>query len=913
MKILKLSLAVCVMAFLNIYCGVALNLDYSRTTYYVSSSGSASGKGTSWDDALNTESFVDVLMKMDSVHACTFYLTKGTYVLQDSDGKLVYANLGKNVTIRGGYSPSGLSDGYSPDNKTIFMPGGSLNYTISFCVDPNAFLSLYDIYFEGRRDQASSTESTVGVTIYSNDKMESELFHVERCSFSNGCYCTVRFCSGTFNQCDFDFSMGGSLSVDGGGNMHPFNVLSSSFSGVSCLHCNSDNELRVENCNFVGYDGKLADSDVIYIGPSSTASEELDPMAVLVHNTILGGVQISGVRNWMNGNFIDGTFTVDSRVNIDSLPQCNLYVRRTASDWNLIDAESWFAPNRLSYLFDYESGVYSVKEAKDQRTKYIKLKKDAYALSEDECFLFRVPLVDKNALRKDHLGQDRYSAPCFGAYEYPFVVRKDYYVKNGGEGDGSSWKRAMGSSDFFNYFQIAPTSSTFHIAEGLYTPRQIPVGSRRGYPCFFTRRYVNLQGGYPPSPKDGDRPKPFVYHTVFSGDSKREDILDDDDKAGDLVTILNYFLPDGGEATVSGIDFRWQSNHPKCRDCAAAEVEYALAMVEKDKLDSVMVKFNFEKCSFSKCSNGIYSDVPTLNVKECSFDRIDAAGVESFSTDNLNVESCTFHNCTTGVIASYAKNMRAYNSTFLQNNQAFYFDVPSEGSLTLANNTVMDDSYVIMSSAEKSKVNMVGNIIPYPMEGKANITEASIKEFKSTNNLFLSDYLNELKPSANMTANDFTTISDFYSVVQNTMFVGGSQLPVLSYENSDFPPTIPLSSDMTQDSIDLRFPLENTPVNTDQWGNRRGARTCMGAYEFQGEYPFIPSAFTPYSPNGKNDIFMKGYEVYIYNRYGLLLCHSRNGWDGSYKGKLVEPGVYVYVVVTRVENRKGTVEVIKSK
>lgn len=912
MKILNLSLAVCAMAFLNIYCGSASDIDYSRTTYYVSSSGSASGGGSSWNDALDTKSFVNVLANMDSIHEHTFYLTKGVYKMEDdSIGQGVHFNVKKNVTIRGGYSPSGSSDGYSIDNKTILIAGDSASYLMTAHISSNKCFSVYDVCFEGKiADSSNMNASSVSVTAIPELCYDSTSFHFERCSFSQNSSFSTMYGSGTFNQCDFDFSKGGSISVYGGLD-YPFNILSCSFLGSNCLFFTADNRLRIENCTFGGDNGKPIEDDGISHTLSIARSPNADaadvPVAILAHNTILGSVSISdNIRSWLNGNFIDGALISSSHVEIDSLgPQCNVYVNRGFS-FKRLQKESTLDPKFLPYLFDYEDSVYSVEKVKGQRTKCIKLKKDACALSEYNCFLFRIPLSSELTLSKDQLGQGRYSAPCYGAYEYPFVERKDYYVKNGGDGDGSSWKRAMGSSDFFNYFQIAPASSTFHFAEGIYTPRQFALGTTNtSYPCFFTRRYVNLQGGYPPSPKNGDRPKPFVYHTVFSGDPSRDDILDDDDRVGKNVSVIEYCLSEDGEATVSGIDFRWQYNDEKLRDFAAAAVVRTLS---QDSV-GVIAKLNFEKCSFRNCTNGIFSNAQTLSVKECLFEKIRFTGVKSETKGNLSVESCTFHDCDAGVSGCYAKDMRIYNSTFLQNSLAFHIDIPEGGSLTLANNTVMD-SYRAFSSAGKSKLNMVGNIMHYPAEG--DISEASIKEFKSTNNLLLSNYLNELRPSAKLSANDFTTISDFYSVVENTMLVEDRLFPVLSYENSDFPPTIPLSLDMTQDSVDLRFPLEETPVTADQWGQRRGARTCMGAYEFQGEYPFIPSAFTPYSPNGKNDIFMKGYEVYIYNRYGLLLCHSKNGWDGFYKGKLVEPGVYVYVVVTRLENRKGTVEVVKS-
>lgn len=76
----------------------------------------------------------------------------------------------------------------------------------------------------------------------------------------------------------------------------------------------------------------------------------------------------------------------------------------------------------------------------------------------------------------------------------------------------------------------------------------------------------------------------------------------------------------------------------------------------------------------------------------------------------------------------------------------------------------------------------------------------------------------------------------------------------------------------------------------------------------------IPTAFTPHFEDDMNDHFMLGYEVYIYDRYGNLICHSENGWDGTYRGKVATPGVYVYTVFMKDgEIRKGTIEVVKSK
>lgn len=76
----------------------------------------------------------------------------------------------------------------------------------------------------------------------------------------------------------------------------------------------------------------------------------------------------------------------------------------------------------------------------------------------------------------------------------------------------------------------------------------------------------------------------------------------------------------------------------------------------------------------------------------------------------------------------------------------------------------------------------------------------------------------------------------------------------------------------------------------------------------------IPNVFTPYTEDGINDVFMANYTVYIYDRYGNLVCNSDNGWDGKYRGALADPGTYVYVLVLKNgEKKKGTIKVLKLK
>ncbi|MFN6389819.1 MAG: gliding motility-associated C-terminal domain-containing protein, partial [Bacteroidota bacterium] len=68
---------------------------------------------------------------------------------------------------------------------------------------------------------------------------------------------------------------------------------------------------------------------------------------------------------------------------------------------------------------------------------------------------------------------------------------------------------------------------------------------------------------------------------------------------------------------------------------------------------------------------------------------------------------------------------------------------------------------------------------------------------------------------------------------------------------------------------------------------------------------YVPNAFTP-NGDGKNDVFrIRGYGVEyisifrVYSRWGELMFETTDisqGWDGTYKGELQFPAVYVYYI-----------------
>ena len=80
----------------------------------------------------------------------------------------------------------------------------------------------------------------------------------------------------------------------------------------------------------------------------------------------------------------------------------------------------------------------------------------------------------------------------------------------------------------------------------------------------------------------------------------------------------------------------------------------------------------------------------------------------------------------------------------------------------------------------------------------------------------------------------------------------------------------------------------------------------------------IPNTFTPYDVDGKNDIFAKGLDLIVFNRWGQKLYEGTDGWDGKYNGNRVSPGTYYYIIKLSdlkngVTEIKGPITVISNK
>ena len=65
----------------------------------------------------------------------------------------------------------------------------------------------------------------------------------------------------------------------------------------------------------------------------------------------------------------------------------------------------------------------------------------------------------------------------------------------------------------------------------------------------------------------------------------------------------------------------------------------------------------------------------------------------------------------------------------------------------------------------------------------------------------------------------------------------------------------------------------------------------------------LPNSFSP-NGDGKNDVFLKGWHIQIYNRNGILIYDGWDGWDGAFKNQPVSNDTYYYVLYYTTE--KGT-------
>lgn len=120
--------------------------------------------------------------------------------------------------------------------------------------------------------------------------------------------------------------------------------------------------------------------------------------------------------------------------------------------------------------------------------------------------------------------------------------------------------------------------------------------------------------------------------------------------------------------------------------------------------------------------------------------------------------------------------------------------------------------------------------------------------------------------------------------------------------------------DVTKEPNYNMFVETNAPYEFDVTINNGncGLRTAESIVVDVADYTIVPNVITPYNGNPKNDKFMVGYDVTIFNRYQETVYEGTDGWDATYRGELATPGTYFYIL-RKKDGRllKGTVEVYR--
>jgi len=102
-------------------------------------------------------------------------------------------------------------------------------------------------------------------------------------------------------------------------------------------------------------------------------------------------------------------------------------------------------------------------------------------------------------------------------------------------------------------------------------------------------------------------------------------------------------------------------------------------------------------------------------------------------------------------------------------------------------------------------------------------------------------------------------------------------------------------------TCDVAGKIVTTPVIT---GTNYYTWWALSEFELR-----IPNAFIPEGDNKANALFMKGYDLEIYNRWNQVLYKGKEGWNGKYNGKTVSAGTYFYTLtIPDYDNQMKTIK-----
>ncbi|MCQ2189364.1 MAG: hypothetical protein MJZ00_05575, partial [Paludibacteraceae bacterium] len=839
-------------------CLCANAIDYTRDDYYVRQYGSGSGDGSSWDDAMNCESFATALGMVKD--GATFHIASGVYIptcdknynkSAESQNKVFHTK--KAVNLIGGYSWN-PQNGETPDpqnNKTVFSgdikgndysskADNSYN-VISYELSRPSKILISGIEMKATQTAKDKNDGMLSVTSDINQNGIKIDVSVDKCVFHDG-------------SSAFSF-LGGDMDVL---------VSQCEIYNNANAWTNFYGNIRLESCaiynnSIVKVDPYLYEREIVskysFVNCSfhknKTISVETYIASVDLYNNTIVGDDISLLVRKADLNCV-GNIIKASAINIDNLSNVahNLFsnavdkqVMATLSEKSNVFLEKAFS--LLSDTLAYNGGF----------TKSFML--SGYSVGSE---YLKFPL-SKTVVSKDQCGVDRCDITCMGSFEYkkklvgmnyeisvgeqldgqtydkaglykvilnemsgsecrekigkllvkPDVSVKKYYVKvNGsGSGDGSSWENALSGKAFIDYYQYADTEVTFYIAEGIYLPfsDKFTLVSGISYDRYVPERkkHVHIVGGFRKNITDEkEAPDPTKYHTVFHSDINDDDNVISEDESlefsnrGDNVSsYFNIFFQEEGMSSFDGIHF-------------VGNVNACLGFKCPKKVENVSVSIS--NCSFTNCDKLINL---TGNVK-LDFSNCRFSYVKDFpSCMNLTVNNCSFTHIVNGFTLTDGE-LKMTNSTFVDIKKTL-LDCADSASAVLYNNTIIVPNKECVMDLPK-KTSLEGNLLSF---AKIGFSDGSY--ITSDHNIY--SVSNEY-----MGKKDIVIPAISFSEFLSGDVSDGTFIPSVEHYNS-LVDVVPLTKHVLANGYSLRF-HRIFFIDTDQRGVERIDSTCIGAYEF---------------------------------------------------------------------------------
>lgn len=502
-------------------------------------------------------------------------------------------------------------------------------------------------------------------------------------------------------------------------------------------------------------------------------------------------------------------------------------------------------------------------------------------LWEKEFFVYhseRIGLFVKDVDRTDKWGCDvviRYTLSVLPKSD----GKSNYYVKQDGQGDGSSWANAMSESDFAYAFGRVEEGATFHIAEGVYYPIYDGEGSSQAgmYSAkqFHTEKSVNLVGGYPADVMDATTLPDTAYHTVLAG-------LSEPDETGTMVYpryIMQIDLGDKMVANIQGITFEKNASYFGSTS--------ALNIYAKD---GDQASFRLESCRFNATNGGLHTKNCVGTIQNCQFEPAmwHAADIQGSLSDTISIRS------------TYAGGMMEFSDVnYTITNSTLASVTDKEGSNKV--HSIKGSTIGSLSTAADSRYVLLGNIfykdIYVPDDLEATKVASNCNIYPSESSVSVAKFVAS-KSEYMLTGEQMNNLLENVDGTYIAAYNGGETK------------TIRLLSDTIPTGISLRIAQSIIGEPLDQTGKVRSAQTCRGAYEYVNEVSSLPVV----SVDGIsiNEIISEGSDAYIYDILGRDIAHTREGWEAI--ANQLKPGQYFYRVVRKDGKQyKGRFEITSEK